>query len=115
MWKVSAPCSVRVSIRPKNKVVRGSSCSEATRRASTRPSSSLVQASVALAASSRSVFSRIRRSSARAWSRWACSRASTSSVVLVVVVSVASGVSAVGAGMADPPLICGLVRILANR
>ena len=94
-------------------VVRGSSCSEATRRASTRPSSSLVQASVALAASSRSVASRIRRSS----------------VAGVVEVGLLAGehlvggggvgggwvVSAVGAGTAEPPLWSGWVRILANR
>ena len=100
-----ARCGCRSGRR--TSVVRGSSCSEATRRASTRPSSSLVQASVALAASSRSVASRIRRSWSRAWSRWACSRASTSSVAVGGV-----GGRRGHGGSASRP---GLVRILANR
>ncbi len=56
-------------MRPKKSVVRGSSWSEAMRRASTRLSTSPEIASLALEASSCSADVRIRASSARAWSR----------------------------------------------
>ena len=72
------PVCGSTSMRPKKSVVRGSSCSDAMRRASTQPSTSPEIASLALDASRDSASWRIRDSCSRASSRYACSRASSS-------------------------------------
>ena len=93
-------------MRPKKSVVRGSSWSDAMRRASTQPSTSPEMASLAFDASRDSASRRIRASCSRASSRYACSRASSSASPSADAATARSARSARGdEGMTKPPFV----------